>query len=232
MRSPSPKSRDANRKKTDKRERTRSALLEAARELIREHGYERTTLRDVARKAGMTTGAIYGNFKSRDDLFIALAEDYWGPLAVDFPPGSSFAQKMSLWAQAAIEAVPTRSEAAVGALTGRAYALQSNVLRKRVQRITAKAYEDGAQWLRAATHERELSLPPELMVRVLHVLTDGLLFQRILTPQLISDEVFHAAFSILAKSCSEGSEPIPSSPSSLARQTTRGAKRKRDGSRR
>ena len=48
--------------KGDKRERTRAALLEAARALVREKGYERTTIDQVAKRAGMTTGAIYGNF--------------------------------------------------------------------------------------------------------------------------------------------------------------------------
>ena len=56
--------------KGDKRDRTRTALLEAARALIREKGYERTTMEQVARRAGMTTGAIYGNFKNRGELFI------------------------------------------------------------------------------------------------------------------------------------------------------------------
>ncbi len=37
--------------KGDKRARTRAKLLEAARELIREKGYERTTLQDVAASA-------------------------------------------------------------------------------------------------------------------------------------------------------------------------------------
>ncbi|HEY7059552.1 MAG TPA: helix-turn-helix domain-containing protein, partial [Vicinamibacterales bacterium] len=45
--------------KGDKRQRTRAALLEAARALIREKGYERTTIEEVAKRAGMTTGAIY-----------------------------------------------------------------------------------------------------------------------------------------------------------------------------
>jgi AcrR family transcriptional regulator len=36
-------------------------------------------MEDVARRAGMTTGAIYGNFKNRDELFIAMSEAYWPP---------------------------------------------------------------------------------------------------------------------------------------------------------
>jgi AcrR family transcriptional regulator len=50
------------RPKGDKRIRTRAKLLEAARKLIREKGYVRRS-EDVARRAGLTTGAIYGNFQ-------------------------------------------------------------------------------------------------------------------------------------------------------------------------
>ena len=66
--------------KGDKRDRTRSKLLEAARTLIREKGYEHTTLESIAERAGMTTGAIYGNFKNRDELFISLGQTYWAPI--------------------------------------------------------------------------------------------------------------------------------------------------------
>ena len=38
----------------------------------------------------------------------------------------------------------------------------------------------------------------EIMVRVINALIEGLLFQRFLTPELMPDEVFHAAFAALA----------------------------------
>src|SRR3569833_1953767 len=76
--------------KGDKRERTRAKLLEAARALIREKGYDQTTLEEIAERAGMTTGAIYGNFKNREDLFIALGQTYWAPIAPRVKPGASF----------------------------------------------------------------------------------------------------------------------------------------------
>lgn len=186
------------RPKGDKRARTRAKLLDAARSLIQEKGYERTTLQDVAERAGMTTGAIYGNFKNRDDLFIALADAHWGPIKVEFRPGATFATMMRQLAKATIDAVPVRSSAAVGALTGRAYALTHEEVRARVQAITAKAYGDGVEWLRAGVDPAELAMPPEMLVRVIHALTDGLLFQRILTPDLVPDEVFFAAFGALA----------------------------------
>src|ERR1051325_7849870 len=86
--------------KGDKRARTRAALLEAARELVREKGHERTTLEEVARRAGMTSGAIYGNFKNRDKLFVALGQAYWPAIRPRMPPNSSFAEKMRALAEA------------------------------------------------------------------------------------------------------------------------------------
>lgn len=184
--------------KGDKRVRTRRKLLEAARELVREKGYAQTTMQDVAQRAGMTSGAIYGNFKNRDELFLALADEYWGPIHAEFEPTSNFEEKMHALAKATLASVPERTTAAVGALTGRAHALTHPHVLERVRQITEKAYTDGAAWLADVAKPEELPMSPELMVRVVHALTDGLLFQRILTPDLVPDEVFYAAFGLLA----------------------------------
>ncbi len=47
---------------------TRANLLEAAAEIFDERGYEGTTLAAVARRASVTTGAIYSNFHGKEDL--------------------------------------------------------------------------------------------------------------------------------------------------------------------
>src|SRR5215468_9963014 len=94
--------------KGDKRERTRAALLEAARAVVRERGHERTTLEKVAHRAGMTTGAIYGNFKNREELFIALGQTYWAPVAPKIKPGATFAEAMQAFAKATLAAVDHR----------------------------------------------------------------------------------------------------------------------------
>jgi AcrR family transcriptional regulator len=186
------------RPKGDKRARTRAKLLEAARALIREKGHERTTMEAVARRAGMTSGTIYGNFKNRDQLFIALGQTYWAPIKPVIRPGSSFAEKLRAFAEATIAAIPERRMAAVGRLTGMAYALTHEELRARVHEATAKSYDWGAAWLRDAADAGELPMPPDILVAVIHAVTEGLLFQRFLTPELVPDEVFYAAFAALA----------------------------------
>ena len=184
--------------KGDKRERTRAALLEAARALIRERGYERTTLEKVAKRAGMTTGAIYGNFKNRDELFIALGQTYWAPIAPKISPGATFAEAMHALAKATLAAVDERAPAAIGRLTGLAYTLKNAELRSKVVEITKGSYEFGAEWLRGFD-PAELPMPPEQLVRVIHALIEGLVMQRILTPELCPEDVFYAAFAALAR---------------------------------
>jgi AcrR family transcriptional regulator len=47
---------------------TRSSLVEAAADLFAEQGYGGTSLRDIADRANVTTGAIYGQFRNKVDL--------------------------------------------------------------------------------------------------------------------------------------------------------------------
>ena len=42
-------------------------------------------------------------------------------------------------------------------------------------------------------------MPAGQLVRVIHVLTEGLVLLRLLTPELIPDEVFRAAFAALGE---------------------------------
>jgi len=192
--------------KGDKRDRTRAALLGAARALVREKGYERTTLEAVATRAGMTTGAIYGNFKNRDELFIALGQRYWAPVVPKVKPGATFAEAMRALAKATLAAVEERRSAAVGRLTGLAYTLRNSDLRAQVHDVTKSSYEFGAEWLN--TFDRsELPMPADRLVRVVHALIEGLVMQRIITPDLVPDEVFYAAFAALAQSTKEKGQP-------------------------
>ncbi|MFG2793771.1 TetR family transcriptional regulator [Streptomyces sp. NPDC048419] len=49
----------------------RVAIIEAARHTFAERGYARTTLREIARRAGVTHGLITRNFASKERLFLA-----------------------------------------------------------------------------------------------------------------------------------------------------------------
>jgi AcrR family transcriptional regulator len=72
--------------KGGKRDRTRAQLIEAAAQVIGEKGYDRVTLEEVAARAGMTRGAIYGNFKNREELILAVVGTRWQPIIPDWSP--------------------------------------------------------------------------------------------------------------------------------------------------
>lgn len=54
---------------------TRKAILESARRLFSRRGFERTSLSDIAKYAGVTRGAIYWHFEDKGELLCALCEE-------------------------------------------------------------------------------------------------------------------------------------------------------------
>src|SRR5271167_1660782 len=51
------------------KQRTREKIVAAATALFSERGYEGATIRDIAKAAGMSTGAVFASFADKSDLF-------------------------------------------------------------------------------------------------------------------------------------------------------------------
>jgi AcrR family transcriptional regulator len=66
--------------RTDGRSRrgTRARIQAVAVEMFTEHGYEATSLREIAEALGVTKAALYYHFKSKEDIVRSLVEDYFG----------------------------------------------------------------------------------------------------------------------------------------------------------
>ena len=180
-----------------KRDRTRAALVDAAAHVIGEKGWDRTSLEEVARRAKMTRGAIYGNFKNREELFLAVVQARWKPVIPPLREGVTFKEHMRTLGEAVAAAAPARRAQAVGALSFMLYALTHEDMRSRIGKTNAEIYRRGAERLAQSFPASELPMTPERLVRVIHALTDGLTFLRFLTPELITDEVVIAAFDAL-----------------------------------
>ncbi|HEX4098118.1 MAG TPA: TetR/AcrR family transcriptional regulator [Caulobacteraceae bacterium] len=183
--------------KGDKRARTRGRLIEAASEVIGEVGFEATSLEAVAQRAGMSRGAIYGNFHDRDELFLAVVESRWRPVAPDFSPGAGYAERMRRLGQALIQALPARRAAAVGAASFSLYALTHPDMRGRLVRANAEAYRQAAEAI-IASGEDDLPMPPDDFVKMLHAVIEGLVMLANLTPELVTPETIRRTFEALA----------------------------------
>ena len=65
---------------------TRKAVLTAAAQAFDQHGYLGTSMGDILKIAGVTKGALYFHFQSKEDLAFAVVEaqtEGWEPLAAD-----------------------------------------------------------------------------------------------------------------------------------------------------
>ena len=62
------------RKKDDS---LRGALLDSARAIADTEGIEAVNMRSIAQRAGVATGTVYNYFSSKEDILLALTEEYW-----------------------------------------------------------------------------------------------------------------------------------------------------------
>ena len=69
-------------KATPKAEETGRRILDAALELFRQEGFDITTMRDIARKAGVATGAAYYYYPSKD----AIVMDFYQRSCTEMQP--------------------------------------------------------------------------------------------------------------------------------------------------
>lgn len=59
-------------KKTPKAQKSREQILQAAFTLFRQKGYEETSMRDIAKEAGMAVGAAYYYFRTKDEMILEI----------------------------------------------------------------------------------------------------------------------------------------------------------------
>jgi AcrR family transcriptional regulator len=63
--------------RAEQREQTRGCLVAAAAKVFTRRGYDNASLDEVAEEAGFTKGAVYSNFKGKEDLFLATIDTHF-----------------------------------------------------------------------------------------------------------------------------------------------------------
>lgn len=79
---------------------TRTRIQQVALELFTEHGYEATSLREIAESLGVTKAALYYHFRTKDDIIESLVQDRMNLLS-----------ELIAWASAQPRGAATRREA-------------------------------------------------------------------------------------------------------------------------
>jgi AcrR family transcriptional regulator len=180
-----------------KRERTRAKLIEAAAEVIGEKGYDRASLEEIAARAGMTRGAVYGNFKGKEDLFLAVVANHWKPIVPSLKRGLDLKEQMCILGKTIAAEAHARQRQAAAATAFQLYVLTHKSMRDRLAAQNAIVYKRMAEEIVKVIPAKDLPMPAERFIRVLDALTTGLVFTYFQTPELITEDIFISAFEAL-----------------------------------
>ena len=145
----------------ERRARSRSALLESAARGLSRYGYGNLRLEQVAREAGYTRGALYHQFKDKEDLALAVVEwvdeTWWrevGVLAEQEPDAAA-----ALIALARGHAVFCRRDVARVVMALRLeFSSQDHPVGREVERVSRELVKRCAQLVNAG--RRDGSIPP------------------------------------------------------------------------
>ena len=181
-----------------KRARTRARLSEAAEEVFAELGFHAATLDAVAARAGMTKGAVYGNFRDKEDLLLSTWPRGGTGVRPDFRLGADLAEQMRILGEAVVAFAPLANQRNVRVADFQLYAATHPAFRARAGEQTERFVEHLTALWRPFFAEAELPVPMRDFVILIDAMIDGLLFQRALTPSLITDALIVSAFTALA----------------------------------
>ena len=189
-----------------RRQQTRDHLLAAAAEVFAERGFHGATLDEVAGVAGFTKGAVYSNFKSKDDLFLALLEsryasgmaslrnrletsgdphhaaDFLGHLTADLEDSAA-----GDWGRLYLEFV--------------VYALRNPEARDRLAELERADVDELAALLATERERHGISdvHPVDHAARFVVALMRGLWTMRLVEPEVVDDEVVVAVLDFLER---------------------------------
>src|SRR4051794_8593157 len=143
--------------------RTRSALLEAAARGLSRYGYGNLVLEDVAREAGYTRGALYHQFRDKEQLALAVVEwideTWWSEVGGLVESESAGDPLAALLALARGHAVFCRRDVARVAMALRMeFAGRDHPVGREVKRVSDTLVARCAELIAAG--RREGSIPP------------------------------------------------------------------------
>jgi AcrR family transcriptional regulator len=190
-----------------RRHQTREHLLAAAAEVFAARGFHGATLDEVAAVAGFTKGAVYSNFKNKEDLFLALFKENYdremdairGALAdPGVPPEARLSDFVDLIRDQTVQAGPNFNllyqEFSL-------YAARNPAVREELNRIDNQGAQALAEILQADRERVGLEplVSPLQTARIVELLFRGIGQLRILQPDVADDEFVEAAIAFVAR---------------------------------
>jgi AcrR family transcriptional regulator len=188
----------------EKKARTRAQLIDAAATVFARRGFAAASLDEVAEEAGLTKGAVYSNFDSKEDLFEAVIDDRFDtPLqhrveAIDQIEGTQQDRAMA-GARLFIDAVQQERELFLLALERRIYVARhpehapalGKRYREQLERVADMIADQSTKW------GLPLPLPARDMAIAVEALSQGMELQRLADPDGVPEDLLGRVYALL-----------------------------------
>jgi AcrR family transcriptional regulator len=186
----------ARRTRRERQAETRARLLEAAGSVFARRGLEGASLDEIAAEAGFTKGALYANFASKEDLFLAMLDERFSTRLDEIERAMSLGEDPDDTARRA--AADFTSYLAADPEWQRLFfefaahaARHEDFRRELVARYRALRERIGTV---LASHAETLGIqppvPPEALATMCFAMANGWALERLLEPEAAPDELY------------------------------------------
>jgi AcrR family transcriptional regulator len=172
-----------------KRARTRETLLISAAKLFESKGIFAVSLDEVAAHAGLSKGAIYGNFKSKNDLIFAVAVERSSRAIPVFNSNMPIKEQLHTMITSAFARHSNGRKHFAFLAELDLYALTHEDLAKRFVDFARESHEQSAKNIARLAKKTRLSLAPLEFTIVANALVHALVFQHACYPDIVTEEV-------------------------------------------
>lgn len=197
--------------RSERTARSRERVLAAAGQLFRRKGFHRATVEEIADNAEFSTGVIYSQFGSKDELFLALMEQRlaWRTNQIfeavhSAPHGAALRE---IW-----ERVRSTQDAdmrwSLLVIEFRVHAARNPKLNRRYAALHKRSLESAAELFEALASKAGLDLPHEPLdfARLVAALDTGGALERVVEgPSSLFHLSRHAVWLLLTESSRKGS---------------------------
>jgi AcrR family transcriptional regulator len=191
--------------RAEKKAETRQRLLDAAGRVFARRSFHGASVDEIAEEAGFSKGAVYSNFSSKEELFLALLERRIGERVKEISriveSDAPIEQQLNEAARGFIDFVSEDSAWALLFTEFWAYAVRDPELRPRIAERMENMRAHLARMIEQRSAELGLELPRpayELALTIM-AMANGMAMEKLVAPDRVADDLYGWSLVVLFK---------------------------------
>jgi AcrR family transcriptional regulator len=185
-----------------KKARTRAQLINAAATVFAQRGFVAASLDEVAEEAGLTKGAVYSNFDSKEELFQAVVQERLnepmrhGAEVIDTVTGTSVEHAMA-GARVFVDTVQQERDLFLLSLEFTIHVARHPELAPTLVTRMREQLGEVADIISEHSGNDPLPLPPNQMAIAVEALSTGIALHKLADPDSVPDDLLGRLYALL-----------------------------------